>query len=254
MHASDVPSLHAADTPSLHAADILSSIETKDEQDQELTVWLDLPRGYLPLPVRDGAARLAEAEPVLSELCPPERQPLLYATLDTFAELLGELEARDAVYCGLAWHEAPDGTVVSSTLVVTLQAMGGPRNPRLVLGDLVTAAANAGEKAQADLVDLPNGPALFSERTRSLGRPMLPGRQGDPGRAEVYQLEAVVPQDEGEWIATLEFSTPQTGYGVLFREMMVLLASSVSFTPPPGSDGENASSRNIRDLLGGAGL
>jgi hypothetical protein len=254
MDASDLTAAQASDTVPARATDILSSIETGNDQDEELTVWLDLPHGYLPLPVRDGAERLGEAEPVLTELCPPERLPLLYATLETFAELLAGLEERGALYCGLGWHEAPDGTLVSSTLVVTLQWMGEPRNPRLVLGDLVTAAAEAGEKAQADLVDLPGGPALFFERTRELGRPRLPGQQGDPGRAEVYQLEAVVPQEKGEWIAALEFSTPQTGYGMLFREMMVLLASSVSFTAPPGSDGENASSRNIRDLLGGAGL
>ena len=234
-----------------HSADILSAIEAQDEGEQQIAVWLDLPRSYLPLPVRDGATKLNEAEPVLSELCPPERRPLLYATLETFASLLAELEVRGAVYCGLGWHEAPDGAIVSSTLVVSLEYMGEPRDPRLVLGDLVTAAANAGDKGQADLVDLSNGPALFFERTRSLARPLLPGQQGDPGRTDVYQLEAVAPQKRGEWIATVEFSTPDIDRGPLFREMMVLLADSVSFTPPPGSDSENVSSRNIRDLLGG---
>jgi hypothetical protein len=237
-----------------HASDILSSIAANDEGEQELTIWLDLPKGYLPLPVRDAVAKLSEAEPVLTELCPPENQPLLYATLDTFASLLSELEARNTVFCGLGWHEAPDGATVSSTLVVSLQYMGEARNPRLVLGDLVTAAADADERAQADLVDLANGPALFFESLRSLAKPRLPGQESDPGRAEVYQLEAVVPQEKGEWIATLELSTPQTEYGIMFREMMVLLANSVSFTPPPGSAQESGSSRNIRELLGGGGL
>jgi len=234
--------------------DILNAVEAKDDGDEEITFWLNLPESYLPLPVRDVETKLAEAEPVLSELCPPERQPLLYSTLDAFATMLGELEERNTLYCGLAWHEAPDGVVVSSTLVVSLQYMGEPRNPRLVLGDLVTAAADAGDHAQADLVDLSNGPALFFERVRSLGRPRLPGQEGDPGRAEVYQLEAIVPHPEGRWIATLEFSTPQTSYGTLFQEMMVLLADSVSFTPPPGSEPENSSARNIRGLLGGGSL
>lgn len=237
----------------MHSADILSAIETKDDE-QEITVWLDLPKGYLSLPVGNGAANLAEAESVLSELCPPERLPLLYATLETFAILLAALEERGTVYCGLGWHEAPDDAVVSSTLVVSLQYIGEPRDPRLVLGDLVTASANAGDKGQADLVDLPGGPVLFFERTRSLPRPLLPGQEGDPGRADVYQLEAVVPQQKGEWIATAEFSTADVGNGLLFREMMVLLADSVSFNPPPGSESENTSSRNIRELLGGGSL
>lgn len=238
----------------MHSADILSAIETRDDREQQITFWLDLPESYLPLPVRDGVAKLNEAEPLLSELCPPERQPLLYATLGTFATLLAELEERGAVYCGLGWHEAPDNTLVSSTLVISLQHMGDARDPRLVLGDLVTAAANAGDKGQADLVDLSSGPALFFERTRSLPRPLLPGQQGDPGRSDVYQLEAIVPQEKGEWIAAVEFSTSDVENGPLFREMMVLLADSASFTPPPGSESENVSSRNIRDLLGGGSL
>ncbi|HWG27477.1 hypothetical protein [Actinospica sp.] len=216
-----------------------------------MSIWLELPSGYLPLPVENSAERLAEIEPVLAELCPPERQDLLYATLNTFATLLTELDERNTVYCGLGWHTAPDESVVSSTLVVSLQPTGEERNPRLVLGDLVRAAANADDQAQADLVDLPGGPALFFESVRSLRKPTLPGQQGDPGHADVYQLEAIVPSEKGDLLAALEFSTPHAASGTLFREMMVLLANSVSFTPPPGSEEQNASAQQIHDLLGG---
>ena len=231
-------------------ADLLNSLEPKQDEDGP-NVWVTLPPGYLPLPVENPVERLGEAEPVLAELCPPDRQELLYATLNTFAVLLTELERRNTVYCGLGWHTAPDGAMVSSTLVVSLQQTGEERNPRLVLGDLVKAAADADDQAQADLVDMPAGPALFFESVRSLPRPELPGQQGDPGRADVYQLEVVVPDEKGDLLAVLEFSTPQVEYGTQYREMMVLLASTVSFTPPPGSADENASSQQIHNLLGG---
>jgi hypothetical protein len=231
-------------------ADLLSSLEPKQDEDGP-NVWVTLPPGYLPLPVENPVERLSEAEPVLAELCPPDRRELLYATLNTFAVLLTELERRNTVYCGLGWHTAPDGAMVSSTLVVSLQQTGEERNPRLVLGDLVKASADADDQAQVDLVDMPAGPALFFESVRSLPKPELPGRQGDPGRADVYQLEVVVPSEKGELLAVLEFSTPQVEYGTQYREMMVLLASTVSFTPPPGSEDENASSQQIHNLLGG---
>lgn len=233
-------------------ADLLTSLEPQ-AADGEVAIWLELPRGYLPLPVENAAERLAEAEPVLAELCPPEREDLLYATLNTFATLLTELDQRNAVYCGLGWHTADDGTVVSSTLVVSVQPTGGKRNPRLVLSGLVQAAANADDHAQADLVDLPSGPALFLERVRSLRKPTLPGQEGDPGRADVYQLEAIVPSEKGELLAAIEFSTPHVEYGALFREMIVLLANSVSFTPPLASEDASASARQIHTLLGGLG-
>jgi hypothetical protein len=230
--------------------DLLSSLAPEGDEEGP-NVWVTLPPGYLPLPVENPVDRLNEAEPVLAELCPPDRQELLYATLTTFATLLTELERRNAVYCGLGWHTADDGALVSSTLVVSLQQTGEERNPRLVLGDLVKVAADANDQAQADLVDLPGGPALFLESVRSLPRPALPGQQGDPGRADVYQLEVVVPNEKGDLLAALEFSTPQVEYGTRYREMMVLLANSVSFTPPPGSEDENASSQQIHNLLGG---
>ncbi|HTJ68073.1 MAG TPA: hypothetical protein VL551_11135 [Actinospica sp.] len=230
--------------------DLLNNLAPAQDEEGP-NVWVTLPPGYLPLPVEDPAARLSEAEPVLAELCPPDRQELLYATLNTFAVLLTELERRNTVYCGLGWHTAEDGSIVSSTLVVSLQPTGEERNPRLVLGDLVQAAANADDQAQADLVDLPGGPALFFESVRSLRKPTLPGQVGDPGRADVYQLEVIVPDGKGELLAVLEFSTPRVEYGTRYREMMVLLANSVSFTPPPGSADENASSQQIHNLLGG---
>jgi hypothetical protein len=86
---------------------------------------------------------------------------------------------------------------------------------------------------------------------RSLPKPALPGQQGDPGRADVYQLVAIVPSEKGDLLASLEFSTPHLESGTLFREMMVLLANSVSFTPPPTSEDANASARQINHLLGG---
>ena len=230
--------------------DLLSSLAPAADEEGP-NVWVTLPPGYLPLPVENPVDRLNEAEPVLAELCPPDRRELLYATLTTFATLLTELERRNAVYCGLGWHTADDGALVSSTLVVSLQQTGEERNPRLLLGDLVKVAADADDQAQADLVDLPGGPALFLESVRSLPRPALPGQQGDPGHADVYQLEVVVPSEKGELLAALEFSTPQVEYGTRYREMMVLLANSVSFTPPPGSEDENASSQQIHNLLGG---
>ena len=233
--------------------DILNNLEPRPDEDADQRIWLALPAGYIPLPVQDGPGKLVEVEPVLRELCPPERQQLLTATLVTLATLLAELQVRNAVYCGLGWHEAPgDSVMISSTLVVSVQNFGAERNPRLVLGDLVTAAANNDDHAQADLVDLPNGPALFFESVRSLQRPTLPGQQENPGNADVYQLEAVVPSEKGEWLAALEFSTPQVEYGPLFREMMILLANSVSFNRPPEAAPENASAQHIHDLLEGS--
>ena len=225
-----------------------------------LDFWIELPKGYFPLPMDDIETTLATAEANLSELAPEDRRPLLSAVIGTFTVLLEQLQERNTAYCGLGWHTAEDGAVVPSSLVVSLQTFPERRNPRLVLKDLVEIRAEAGEHGQVDLVDLASGPALFFESVLSLPRPRIP--DGTPANAaepdtvpaqnaDVYQLQALVPSADGTKLAAIDFSTPDIPHGPRFRAMMVLMANSVSFTAPPGS--EDAESSQGAGVLGAAG-
>ena len=208
------------------------------EDDGRLDFWIELPKGYFPLPVRNIDEALAAAEANLAELAPDDRRPLLSAVIGTFAVLLDELQERNTAYCGLGWHSAEDGAIVPSNLVISIQALPERRNPRLVLKDMVEIRAEANEHGQVDLVDLEPGPALFFESVLTLPRPRVPG-EGQPPEgaqnAEVYQLQALVPSADGTKLAAIDFSTPDIPHGPRFRAMIVLMANSVSFTAPPGS-------------------
>jgi hypothetical protein len=154
-----------------------------------------------------------------------------------------------ALYCGIGRHTSPvDDSVVTSSLVVSFQQYEGTRDPRLLLKDLVQAKADAGEHGQADLVDVRERPVFFFERTRHLATPQLPdGPEVARGSSSpVYQLEAFVLADDGAKLAAIEFSTPFTSYGPEFRGMIVQMAASVSFDPPPPS----WPSGTIRKVLG----
>jgi hypothetical protein len=233
--------------------DILSATGATEPADDALNFWIEMPQGYFPLPLTDTDDVLATAEANLRELAPPEQQELLSAVIGTFSVLLDQLEQRNSVYCGLGWHAAEDGTIVSSSLVLSLQELGEKRNPRLVLGDLVGIKAEAGEHGQADLVDLASGPALFFESIVTLQRPQMPGETGPAGDAEVYQLEALVPSEDGTKLVAIEFSTPYVSHGPQFRTMMVLMANSVSFTAPQGSEDAGSTAQSINQILGGLG-
>lgn len=211
----------------------------EDGADGRLDFWIELPTGYFPLPLDDIDETLATAEANLRELAPEDRRPMLSAVVGTFTVLLDELQARNTAYCGLGWHTAEDGAIVPSSLVVSLQTFPERRNPRLVLKDLVEIRADAGEHGQVDLVDLESGPALFFESVLSLPRPRVPGPDAaeEPEQnADVYQLQALVPSADGTKLAAIDFSTPDVPHGPRFRAMMVLMANSVSFTAPPGSE------------------
>ena len=234
--------------------------------DDRLDFWIELPKGYFPLPVENIDEALATAEANLRELAPEDRWPLLSAVIGTFTVLLDELQARNTAYCGLGWHTAEDGAIVPSSLVVSLQAFPQRRNPRLVLKDLVEIRAEAGEHGQVDLVDLEAGPALFFESVLSLPRPRVPGGEAESEgeseaageqNADVYQLQALVPSADGTKLAAIDFSTPDIPHGPRFRAMMVLMANSVSFTAPPGSEdavsseGAGSTASSISQILGG---
>jgi hypothetical protein len=243
-------------------ADILhpTSGAGSDDEDGPLNFWIELPSGYFPLPMDNIETTLATAEANLTELAPEESRPLLSAVIGTFTVLLEQLQERNTAYCGLGWHTAEDGAVVPSSLVISLQTFPERRNPRLVLKDLVEIRAEAGDHGQIDLVDLDPGPALFFESVLSLPRPRIPtGPATDatpadataPQNADVYQLQALIPSADGTKLAAIDFSTPDIPHGPRFRAMMVLMANSVSFTAPPGSE-DAESSQGIAGSLGGA--
>lgn len=67
---------------------------------------------------------------------------------------------------------------------------------------------------------------------------------------KVFQLEALVPADDGAKLVSIELSTPFVEHGPEFRGMVVEMAASVSFTaPPPPTGGEKHTS--IGDALRG---
>ena len=207
------------------------------------TIWAEIPTGYFPLPIDDLEASMARAEEVLTELAPDELRSTIAPVVSTLTVLLRELAARNTLYCGVGHHlSAVDGSVVTSSLVLAHQDVGEKRNPRLVLGDLARMKADAGERGQADLVDVAGRPMFFFERTRQLPTPRLPGRPEVPedSLSPVFQLEAVVPSDDGSELVAIDFSTPQEAYGPEFRAMVVQLAASVSFEPPVAEDGAAA--------------
>lgn len=212
-------------------------------EDGDIPLWIDIPEGYFALPLDRIGPALDEADSMLTDVADADQQPLIHAVTGVLSVLLADLAARGALYCGIGRHTSPtDESAVTSSLVVSLLEFPGTRNPRLVLGDLVTAKADANERGQADLVDLDGRPVLFFERTRHLPTPQLPGQPdvAEDATSPVFQLEAFVPSGDGSKLANIEFSTPFESHGPEFRMMMAQLALSVSFEPPaePSDFGE----------------
>jgi hypothetical protein len=203
--------------------------------DDGTPLWVAIPPGYFPLPLDDVQGSFARAESVLTDIADAQQQPQIKAVIGVLGVFLSDLASCGALYCGIGRHTSPvDDTVVTSSLVISYQEFEGTRNPRLVLRDLVQAKADADERGQVDLIDVLERPVLFFERTRALPTPQLPGQPevAEGATSAVYQLEASIPSDNGDKLATIEFATPFESHGPEFRAMVVQLAASVSFKPP----------------------
>lgn len=204
----------------------------------DIPLWVDLPQGYFSLPLDNPVSALDQAESLLTDVADAGQRPLIHAVTGVLSVFLTDLAARGALYCGIGRHTSPsDGTIVTSSLVVSLLEFKGTRNPRLVLGDLVRVKADANERGQADLVEVDDRPMLFFERTRHLPTPRLPGEPevAEDATTPVFQAEAFVPSGDGSKLVNIEFSTPFESHGPEFRTMVALMATSVSFDPPTES-------------------
>jgi hypothetical protein len=216
----------------------------------DIPIWVAIPPGYFPLPVQDAEASIERAEAVLTDIADPGQRPLIGAVTGALSALLSELGLAGGLFCGIGRHTSPvDGSVVTSSLVVSFQAFEGTRNPRLVLKDLIEAKAEAGQHAQVDLVDVLERPMLFLERSRQLPTPHFPGGPEVPEDAttSVFQLEAHVPSADGSKLATIELSTPFEAHGPQFRGMIVQMAGSISFEPPAISPGDSGKIGQVLD-------
>lgn len=200
--------------------------------DESLQIWADLPEGYTALPLTDISDTLAGSAAVVAEFAPEQLRPLVAPTAALLETLLLDLTERGASYCGLGRHLSPeDGTVVSSTLVVTLHTTGASGDPRQLLGEMARRIDPASlEESDAELVDLLGTPVLFLEGIRRLP---TPEDEDASATTPVFTVEALVPSPDGDLIAAIDFATPFLDHGPEFREMLAEFAASVSFEAPP---------------------
>jgi hypothetical protein len=201
-------------------------------------LWAEIPDGYVALPLTDIPATMATAERLIDELGTAQQRDLAPGVLASLGAHLSRLAGDNAVYCGLGAHATDDIGVVTSSLVISLLGFPGARNPRLLLKELLLAKQRAGERGEVELGELPGGPVLFFERTRMLPVPVQPRDHvlAEPVEAPVWQTEVLVPNSEGDRLATIEFSTPDVAAGPRYRRMLAELAATLRFEPPVTSD------------------
>lgn len=234
------------------------TVMSGQDDDDRTAIWVQIPDGYVPLPLDDIATHMAQAQGIVEERAPEATRPSVVPLVGALTVFLDDLANRNAVYCGVGHHaSAIDGSKITSSLVIALQEFPEEVNPRILLKDLVLTKAAAGERGQVDMVDVVGRPMVFVESELGLPTPSFPGQPPVPEGAtsKVFQMEALVPADDGAKLVSIEFSTPFVEHGPEFRRMLVEMAASVSFTAPAApsadGDGDGALHPSIADTLRG---
>jgi hypothetical protein len=193
------------------------------------SIAVDIPHGYYPLPLSGTGPTFENIATSFTESAPEEIRSGVSDAIAALGFFLEALTARQAVYCGIGRHMSDTGRRVTSWITISLLHCGEPRNPRLVLQDLAMNKLTQEPSAVVEPVDVGARPMLFSELTRRFPAPELPGIDGGTGDVPVFQLEALVPSDDGTTVAVIEFSTVSVGSGPLYSEMLFAMAASIRF-------------------------
>jgi|GEM_PF-4649654 len=195
----------------------------------EYSIAVDIPSGYYPLPLENIDSILEGATGPITESAPSEIASSVPDVIGVLGFFLEALAARQAVYCGIGRHASETGQQVTSWLTISLLNCGEPQNPRLIAQELVINKLHEEPTAIVEAVDVDGRPMVFSELTRSFPAPDLPAFESRPADVAVFQLEALVPSDDGTTVAVIEFSTVSVESGPLYSEMLFTLAASIQF-------------------------
>ncbi|MFI2283956.1 hypothetical protein [Nocardia beijingensis] len=192
-------------------------------------ISIEIPPGYHELPLTDIATAVRAAEPVLLRSTTGSLRDSVPATLGTLEFLLGALAIRSAVYCGIGMHRSDAGQPVTSWLTISCIDAGEPRNPRLVILDLVQAKLREEVPWRAEPVDIEGRPVLFTEGVRRYPAPNLPAAPDVGDDASAFQLEALIPSSDGKTVAVIEVATASLEAGPEFAPMLFMMAASLEF-------------------------
>ncbi|QIS22421.1 hypothetical protein [Nocardia terpenica] len=188
---------------------------------------INIPVGYISLPLSGIDSSIAVAAAVLEEVGPSDVAQAAGQILPALGAFLDELTRDGVRYCGLGRHSFDDALVTSVLTVLVYDTGGDTENPRLVVKNLAEAKMEAREQGDLQVIELDNRPMMFFEQVRGLPVPDFPGNPIGGTTTPVYRLEAVVPSGDGSTVASIELSTIFIAHGPQFRPMIIDMARSV---------------------------
>lgn len=207
-------------------------------------VWYATPAGFTPLslesllasPITAAADGLHQAlGPVLTSAPDEATREAVLARLGTAQRMFQVMHETGTVHCSLGLHrddtgDGDGGPLLSLFTITWVETAWAPRT--------VTAAravATAEGHTHIEYVELPSGPATFSETVRN------PTPESGLPQQPLLQVHAHIPHPDGRRLAVLTLSATAVGHREHYRAVLQQIAGLISFEDPFASsaDGRN---------------
>ncbi|WP_405772785.1 hypothetical protein [Streptomyces sp. NBC_01538] len=198
-------------------------------------IWFAAPAGFTTLPLDALFAPSGSVEsghfqemlaPVLNSAPDEASRQRFIATLVAAQRMFYPMRTEGTVHCSLGVHSDDtgngDGNALISLFTVTwVEISWAPRR--------VTAAraiADAGGHTYIEYIELPSGPASFSETVRT------PTVESGFPQEPLLQIHAHLPHPDGKSLALLTLSTSAVAQREQYRAILRKMAETVSFDDP----------------------
>ncbi|MGW3139400.1 hypothetical protein [Streptomyces sp. NPDC001139] len=203
--------------------------------------WYGIPHGYAKLDMNPPRERMEKLALELNVL-PVEQRLLASQVLQFYAGMVRALSAQNVHMCGVGYHPDDDGSVVTSTLTISTVSTSG-KNPKLVIAGLAGAAADDCDSRMRPL-ELPCGLGFLAEETKRTVAPARnPGNPEGPLRGDVWQGTIAATGSGTPDIILIQLVTPAVHLADAYREILLGVAHTVTFTDPAEQASEQDESR-----------
>ncbi|MGX1757774.1 hypothetical protein ACWIG5_12840 [Streptomyces lydicus] len=189
---------------------------TESAMRAECDIWFALPPGFVEVPLVPDTSGATDGLELLAALVPKEEYESLRSSLDDARAIGGLLARTGAVHLSMGVHDGESGDVLHSVFLIKWEEMPWTP-PKLAAAKAALASSGPGE---AELIDLPCGPAAVMES--------LSEHEGQ----EVFQMTGYLPHPEGRRVAVLALSTTAGSDHEHYRDMFHGIARMVSFDNP----------------------
>lgn len=219
----------------------MSLLEADGRLDAIPAFWYDIPYGYLKLDIHPTNERMEELARQILQL-PEKLRERADQVFRLYAIVMWAMQKRRVQGCALGLH--PDGQGGASTSVLTVSSVGMPGvNPKAVLAGLITSGAGESPDDGVVPVQLPCGPAFV---TASVVGAVAPGGglqdTGTPSEEPVWQGTVAIPDMRSSAVIAVQLVPPSIELADDYRNVLLGVAGTVTFTDPKSSDAVHHSS------------